>query len=77
MAKERKSKSELEAIVFAEARRERECEDLTDVSVVGVADERVDFNWEVSSTGNSTRRCEETIARIVARLQKRYDLVQD
>lgn len=74
MTKERKTQSELEAMIFAEAHQEMECEGLTGVTVVGITDERVDFTWRVSFTDNSTPMCEHTIAEIVSRLQKQYDL---
>jgi hypothetical protein len=74
MAKERKTPSELEALIFAEARKARECEGMTGVTVRGIADPRVDFNWEVSFAHNSTPLCERIIAGIVTRLQQRYEL---
>jgi hypothetical protein len=74
VAKERKTAKELEALVFAEARKARECEGTTGVAVRGIADPRVDYNWEVSYVHNSTPMCERLIADIVARLQQRYEL---
>ena len=75
MAKERKIRHELEALVFAEATKARECEGLTGVTVQGIEDDRVDYNWTVSHRhNNSTPVCEHIIVDIVARLQQRYDL---
>jgi hypothetical protein len=76
MAKERQTAPELEALVFDEARKVRECEGMTRVTVRGIADPRVDYNWQVSFADNSTPKCEAAIAHIVARLQQRYDLAQ-
>jgi hypothetical protein len=75
MAKERKTAHELEALVFNEARKARECEELTGVTVRGIADPRVDYTWEVSFAHNSTPICERIIVDIITRLQQRYDLV--
>ena len=74
MAKERKTAKELEALVFAEVQKARECEGTTGVTVRGIVDPRVDYNWEVSYAHNSTPMCERLIAEIVARLQQRYEL---
>jgi hypothetical protein len=74
MAKERKTAKELEALVFAEARKARECEGMTGVTVREIADPRVDYNWEVSRAHNSTHICGSIIADIVVRLQQRYEL---
>jgi hypothetical protein len=75
MAKERKTARELEVLVFAEARKARECEGMTGVTVRGIDDPRVDYTWEVSFAHNSTPMCERIIVDIVTRLQQRYDLV--
>jgi hypothetical protein len=72
MAKERKTAYELEVLIFNEARKARECEGMTGVTVREIADARVDYNWEVSF--NSTPTCAQVIAEIVIRLQQRYDL---
>jgi hypothetical protein len=72
MAKERKTAYELEVLIFNEARKARECEELTGVTVREIADARVDYNYEVSF--NSTPACAQIIADIVTRLQQRYDL---
>jgi hypothetical protein len=72
MAKERKTAYELEVLIFNEARKARECEGMTSVTVREIADARVDYNWEVSF--NSTPACAQIIANIVTRLQLRYDL---
>jgi len=75
MAKERKTRHELEALVFAEATKARECEGLTGVTVQGIDDERVEYNWNVSfAHNNSTPTCARIIENIVIRLQQRYDL---
>jgi hypothetical protein len=75
MAKERKTRHELEALVFEEAHKARECEGLTGVTVQGIEDDRVDYNWNVSfAQNNSTPMCARIIVDIVTRLQQRYDL---
>ena len=74
MAKQHKTARELEALVFAEARKARECKGLTGVTVQGIADDRVDYNWNVSHAHNATRMCERIIVKIETRLQKLYDL---
>jgi len=72
MAKERKTAYELEVLILNEARKARECEGMTGVTVGEIADARIDYNWEVSF--NSTPACAQIIANIVTRLQLRYDL---
>ena len=72
MTKERKTAYELEVLIFNEARKARECEEMTGVTVRKIADARVDYNYEVSF--NSTPACAQIIADIVTRLQQRYDL---
>ena len=47
MAKERKTVYELEVLIFNEARKARECEGMTSVTVREIADARVDYNWQV------------------------------
>jgi hypothetical protein len=75
MAKQHKTRRELEALVFNEATKARECEGLTGVTVQGIADDRVDYNWNVSfAHNNSTPRCAQIIVDIVSRLQQRCDL---
>ena len=72
MAKERKTAYELEVLIFNEARKARECEGMTGVTVREIADARIDYNWEVSF--NSTPAGAQIIAGVVTRLQQRYDL---
>ena len=72
MEKERKTAYELEVLIFNEARKARECEGMTSVTVREIADTRVDYNWEVSF--NATPACAQIIAEVVTRLQQRYDL---
>jgi hypothetical protein len=74
MAKERKTARDLEALLVAEARKARECEGLTGVTVQGIADPRVDYTWNVAHAHNATRMCERIIVNIETRLQKIYDL---
>jgi|AmaraimetFIIA100_FD_contig_81_1424755_length_2148_multi_3_in_0_out_0_4 hypothetical protein len=74
MAKQRKTARDLEALVVAEARKARECEGMTGVSVQRIADERVDYTWNVSHAYNATPMCERIIVNIETRLQKLYDL---
>jgi hypothetical protein len=76
MAKERRTRSELEEIVFTEVRKVRECEGVTGVTVRGVADERF-HNWEVSWAHNATPMCEGAIEAIVDHLHKQYDMGDD
>jgi len=75
MAKERKTARELAALVFNEARKARECEGLTGVTVEGIDDDRVPYNWNVSHAHNATAMCAQVIADIEARLQRLYDLL--
>jgi len=72
MTKERKTAYELEELIFNEARKARECEGMTSVTVREIADARVDYNWEVSFY--STPACAQIIADIVTGLQQIYDL---
>ena len=72
MTKERKTARELEEFIFNEARKARECEGMTRVTVREIADPRVDYNWQVSF--NATPACAQIIADVVTRLQQRYDL---
>ena len=74
MAKERKTARELAALVFNEARKARECEGLTGVTVEGIDDNRVPYNWNVFHAHNATSMCAQVIADIEARLQRLYDL---
>src|SRR6516164_2566363 len=74
MAKERKPAYELEALIFNEARKARECEGMNSVTVREIADARVDYNWQVSF--NATPACAQVIADVVTRLQQRYDLAE-
>jgi hypothetical protein len=72
MAKEHKTAYELEVLIFNEARKARECEGMTSVTVREIADARVDYNWQVLF--NATPACAQIIADVVIRLQQRYDL---
>jgi len=72
MAKERKTAYELEALIYNEARKARECEGMTSVTVREIADAHVDYNWEVSFY--ATPACAQMVADIVTGLQQRYDL---
>jgi len=74
MAKQHKTRHELEALVFTEARKVRECKGMTGVTVQGIADDRVDYTWNVSHAHNATRMCERIIVNIETKLQKLYDL---
>ena len=74
MSKERKTAYELEVLIFNEARKARECEGLTGVTVEGIDDNRVPYNWNVSHAYNATSMCARVIAHIEARLQRLYDL---
>ena len=74
MAKVRKTARELEALVFNQARKARECEGMTGVTVRRIDDPRVDYNWDVAHAHNSTPMCERLIVEIVTKLQQRYDL---
>ena len=74
MAKERKTAHELEVLIFNEARKARECEGMTGVTVREIVDPRVDYNWSVSHAHNATPMCERIIVNIETRLQKLYDL---
>ena len=65
---------ELAALVFAEARKARECEGLTGVTVERIEDDRVGYNWNVSHAHNATRMCGQIIADVEAKLRKLYDL---
>jgi hypothetical protein len=49
MAKERKPKHELEAIILAEVRQTKECEGVTAVAVRGIVENGIN-TWEVSNT---------------------------
>ena len=71
MTKERRTAHELEEFIFNEARKARECEGMTGVTVRVLAD-AVDYNWQVSF--NATPACAQIIADIVTRLQQLYDL---
>jgi hypothetical protein len=73
MAKERKTAYELEVLIFNEARKARECEGMTGVTVQRIAD---DPYWNVSHAHNATPMCECIIVDIETRLQKRYDLAE-
>jgi hypothetical protein len=75
MSKERKTRKELEEIVFAEVRKFRACEGTTGVTVRGIDDKRVDYNWEVSHATNATPECVGEIEAIVDEFQKRYEMV--
>lgn len=75
MAKPTKTKDELEKMIMAEAKKAIECRDLTGVTVHGLADDRVPYNWSVGSLHNSSGDlCDQEVARIAAGLQTRFDL---
>jgi hypothetical protein len=77
MAKERRTRSELEEIVFTEVRKVRECEGVTGVTVRDISDPRAPYTWEVSWAQNATPMCEGAIEAIVDHLQKQYDISDD
>ena len=72
MTKERKTAYELEVLIYNEACKARECEGMTSVTVLEIADARVDYNWEVSF--HATPACAQIITDIVTRLRQCYDL---
>ena len=77
MPKERKTRSDLQALIFAEMSKIRECEGGTGVTVIGVVDDRGDYNWCVSRAHNVTPLCQQAIADLERRLQSRYDLTEE
>jgi hypothetical protein len=76
IAKRKKSRAELEAIVLAELRQT-----LGDISSIGIVGSKHDgFTWEVESyiAGRSPfLTCEHALKTIVPRLQASYDLASD
>jgi hypothetical protein len=78
MAKQKKSRDELEAMVLIELRRTVHCRKVLSISVV---DLNVDgLTWEVSSynAGDAAfENCEKALNTIVPRLQAVYDLKMD
>ena len=77
MAKQHKTARELEALVFNQARKARECEGMTGVTVRRIDDPRVDYNWDVAHAHNSTPMCDRMIVDIETILQQLYDLATD
>jgi hypothetical protein len=77
MAKLVKTVTELAAIVLVELRKAEHCEEASNVSVRGLADDRVEATWEVSyfnAGGAGTESCQHALREIVPRLQALYDL---
>jgi hypothetical protein len=75
MAKRKKSRAELEAIVLAELRQTLNCADISNVVVVG--SKHGGFTWEVESyiaARSPFLHCEQALRTIVPRLQAAYDL---
>jgi hypothetical protein len=78
MAKRKKSRVELEAIVLAKLRQTYNCADVSSVAVVKSKHDGV--TWEVGSyiAGRSPfLDCEQALKTIVPRLQALYDLASD
>jgi hypothetical protein len=78
MPRERKTRRELETLVFSEMGKTRDCEGATGVTVRGIADPRVDVTWQVASVNNDdSERCRAAVKQIETRLQQQYDLTDD
>jgi hypothetical protein len=78
MAKRKKSRAELEAIVLAELRQTLNCTDVSSVVVVG--SKHGAFTWEVESyiaARSPFLHCEQALRTIVPRLQAAYDLASE
>jgi hypothetical protein len=78
MAKEMKTRKELQEIIMQEARASGKCDDLETVLVVGPLD-RGYANWDIGapsthSTNLVSARCLIELNEIVGRLQTQYDL---
>jgi hypothetical protein len=77
MAKIVKSREELEDLVLNELRSVRYCEDAANVMVVGLADDRINTTWSVSSFNpgtSETESIEQALWAIVSRLQEQFDI---
>jgi hypothetical protein len=78
MAKRKKSRAELEAIVLAELRQTLNCADISSIVVVGSKHDG--FTWEVGSyiaAHSPFLHCEQGLRTIVPRLQAAYDLAAE
>ena len=78
VAKRKKSRTELEAIVLAELRETLNCGDISSVVVVGSKHDG--FTWEVGSyiaDRSPFLDCEQALKTIVPRLQAVYDIKPD
>jgi hypothetical protein len=77
MPKTTKTRAELEAIVLAEVRNVRHCEDARQVTVIGLDDDGFDATWAVSNFNpgeSDLQSCEDALHFIVPRLQNQFDL---
>jgi hypothetical protein len=81
MAKETKTKKELEDMIMAEARASGKCAGLQNVHVLG-PETRLYTNWNYSTTAYHPAHllspgCRNELNMIVARLQAKYDLADN
>jgi hypothetical protein len=81
MAKEPKTRKELEAIVMHEARASGKCGDLQSIIVLGPVD-LGHSNWDIGTTSTHptnlvSSACRLELNMIVGRLQAQYDLSDD
>jgi hypothetical protein len=81
MAKEPKTRRELEDIVMREARASGKCADLQSIAVVGPG-KRGHSNWDIGTTSTHptnliSSACRLELNMIVGRLQAQYDLSDD
>ena len=73
---EGKTRRELEALVWGEVSKARECEGIAGVTISGIDDPGMDFTWVIASIrGDPTKRSRIALATIVTLLQRQYDLL--
>jgi hypothetical protein len=79
MAKEFKTRGELQKLVLHEARRSRKCIDLPDIVITGPFPSR-ELTWDIMKRPGSVSvsiDCMSEIYKIVRRLQEMYELSGD
>jgi hypothetical protein len=79
MAKLKKSRAEIEAIIVAEVRRYPHCEGFKSISIYIIIDGATDrqFTWalSVANYGNAGQdSCDAALLEVIPRLQRQYDV---
>lgn len=70
--------ADLKALVLKKLRTYDSCENVIDVTVQRIADERVNYNWDISACrlGDTTARdCTLALSQFIPGLRPEYDLI--